>query len=432
MKYRILNLLQQLSTSHWFMPLILSFCSVLLLSLCIWLDLTLTKNHILSYGLGFQISKESIQQLMTIIITVSISITCVILSITMLTLSFTSNLLGPRLIPNFIRQGKTQTIIGVFISIYIYCLTLLTVSSTNYAKDNPMLITLYVGIGLALTSFIMLIYFIHHISQAIQVSNILEQLSIEVTNSINRLFLETKPKKNNVFSSIHQKQLYKEKTKIIINKQGYIQTVNYQSLKTIATENNMLIELIKKSGHFIFDDMVIGYIYHNKDVSDSTHKQIINCLATGKTRTSVQDIEYGFDQIAEIAVRALSPGINNPYTAINCIHKIGYLLQHLSKRFPPESYLLDEDNKIRVVSPFLSYKGVIDIAINQIRQNSHTHVSVTIELIKTAGNILALELPEPMKIALQVQAKIIYEQSHQEKFSEYDKKKIESEYFKLL
>ncbi len=207
MKYRILNLLQQLSTSHWFMPLILSFCSVLLLSLCIWLDLTLTKNHILSYGLGFQISKESIQQLMTIIITVSISITCVILSITMLTLSFTSNLLGPRLIPNFIRQGKTQTIIGVFISIYIYCLTLLTVSSTNYAKDNPMLITLYVGIGLALTSFIMLIYFIHHISQAIQVSNILEQLSIEVTNSINRLFLETKPKKNNVFSSIHQLSL---------------------------------------------------------------------------------------------------------------------------------------------------------------------------------------------------------------------------------
>ena len=431
MKLKLFYSFQRLCNSHWFLPTILSICALVLLINCIYIDHVLIDGHILTDSFILLMDPLEIQKLMTVIISTSIAITCVTLSITMLTLAFTSNQLGPRLLPNFIRQGKTQSIVGIFLSIYIYCLILLALTSSNYVLNEQIFVTLYVGLALAILSFVMLIYFINHIIKSIQIHNIIENLGQEIKKTLNRQF--TNATKNNFPKNIsiqHEKNTYSHICQISSGKHGYIQAINYDKLRDIANSNKILIEVLKRPGNYIHPTTNVINIYYHQKFNQLLIKQIQALLIIGNQRTNVQDVEYGFDQIAEIAVRALSPGINNPYTAINCIHQIGHLLHHLSSlKIPPNFYLNKTYEKISLIFYQYSYDGIIKISLQQLRQSCENHITPIIELLKMINELACLDLPQEMEKSLRNQAKIIFENATTQKsFHQSDFDSIEKVY----
>jgi uncharacterized membrane protein len=127
----------------------------------------------------------------------------------------------------------------------------------------------------------------------------------------------------------------------------------------------------------------------------------------GAQRTAVQDIEFAIEQLVEVALRALSPGINDPFTAINCIDRLGAAVCELCDRALPSPARYDESGRLRVLARSVSFRGVVDTAFNQIRQSAWANVSVTIRLLETLAVIAARTVNETQRAALQRQAEMI-------------------------
>ena len=188
MKFKTLQFSENLYSSYWLYPLTFAFLATFLLIITLRLD-----TDILKFLPGsmptFDI--DVLRKVLSLITTSSISITSVVFSITVLTLSLASSQLGPRLLPTFIRQGKTQLVIAVFIGIYVYCLLLLAFSSVN--TENNYIASFIVGVLLGIISFLALIYFIHYVCKAIQIENVLNYLSNETVLIMNRSLLDKPP-----------------------------------------------------------------------------------------------------------------------------------------------------------------------------------------------------------------------------------------------
>ena len=125
--------------------------------------------------------------------------------------------------------------------------------------------------------------------------------------------------------------------------------------------------------------------------------------------TQTQDPAYGVYQLVEIALRALSPGINDPFTAISCIDRLGNALGFLATREIPSHLVWDDDRQLRLqVKPY-SYRSIVDAAFDQLRRTAQSHLEVTLRLLQVIANLLQRELPEALRGALVDQARAIRE-----------------------
>jgi len=360
-----------------------------------------------------------LQKILGIIITSSISVTSVIFSITVLTLSMASNQLGPRLLPNFIRQGKTQFVIAIFISIYVYCLLLLMISSIE--NQNQYILSFLVGIALGIFSFLVLIYFIHFVCNIIQIENFLDYLSFKIKQGLQRNFTDEKIK-DELATQKTTSSLTRARD-IFSKQEGYIQVIQYDRLLTVTNKHQCIIQVIKRPGHYLTKGVEIAKISNRHADIDALQSDINQCFIVGKQRTDIQDVEYGFEQIVEIAIRALSPGINNAYTAICCISHLASLLTMLSHKNIPPGYIKGEGDAIVYFEQF-SYEGIINTALDQLRQSAAPHCDVTIALLKMLKQVRSTNQRLEVELTLKQQAEIIFETAKKQSFHEADLKKI--------
>ncbi|MAZ39067.1 MAG: hypothetical protein CMF49_03025 [Legionellales bacterium] len=409
MKFKTLQFSENLYSSYWLYPLTFAFLATFLLIITLRLD-----TDILKFLPGsmptFDI--DVLRKVLSLITTSSISITSVVFSITVLTLSLASSQLGPRLLPTFIRQGKTQLVIAVFIGIYVYCLLLLAFSSVN--TENNYIASFIVGVLLGIISFLALIYFIHYVCKAIQIENVLNYLSNETVLIMNRSLLDKPPEDTTQainFNDLALGDLFSQFT-------GYIQSIDYDKLIDIAKTYESHVELLMQPGDFLTQGIVVARYSNMQADKDALETAINQCFFVGMKRTPVQDIEYGFEQIVEIAVRALSPGINNPFTAIYCIHQFTYLLTILSTKYIPNDYTTTD--KFTVHFKQFSYQSIIETAIEQLRFCAVTYCSVTITLLKMIKQVLSINHHIEIELTLKKQAKIIYESAQQQNFHPAD------------
>ena len=433
MRVQVFKAWNRVRTSFWFLPTFMAGGAMLLAFATITLDTLVIDWLKLNWGWNFTGGAEGASALLGAIAGSMITIAGVVFSMTLVALSLASSQLGPRLLRNFMRDTTTQLVLGTFVSTFLYCLLILrTIRRAEEVLFVPHL-SVTLGVLLAVVSVGVLIYFIHHVSVSIQANEIVAQIGKELIEGMDRLFPEdigrgttqipTEPPDADFLDTFDQ-----EAHPIESAGDGYLQFVDGDALMALAMQEGVVIRLERRPGQYVVANRPLALVWPGNKVSDHLIDLVNSAFALGNQRTSGQDIEFAVNQLVEIAIRALSPGVNDPFTAIACLDHLGSALCHLAKRIMPSPYRHDTEDQIRVITPVFTFPDVTDAAFNQIRQYGRSSTAVTIRLLETIAEVAVSVCRPEDRAALLRHARMIARGARDGLLEEEDRKEVEERF----
>ena len=413
MNFHLLQWLRAIASSYWFIPASMALWSVGLAAVLLYVDAVVdTASYLLRY-LPLVSSPEGARSLLATIAGSAISVAGVVFSITIVVLNMASAQFGPRLLRNFMEKAGTQVVLGAFLGTFIYCIIVL--GFVRGTESLPVLSTA-AGMVLGINSFVLLIYFIHLVSVSIQASNVIDDAAGRMRGIMRATFPERDPDAGSPENTPDEesedldKRLAEEGESIPATAAGYIQAIDVGRLLQLAQDRDAVIRMPLRPGHFVMRGETIASLMSSGNAEDCADA-IRAAIRLGNERSSAHDPEFAIHQLVEIALRALSPGINDPYTAINCIDRLGAMLAELASRELPSRYQRDADGRRRVVVNPFTYAGVVDAAFDQLRQHADGNAAVMFRLVEVIGRLGSLGGPDPFVAALQRQLEAIGSES---------------------
>jgi uncharacterized membrane protein len=331
-----------------------------------------------------------------------ITVAGVVFSITIVSLQLASTQFGPRMLANFMRDRGNQLTLGTFVAAFLYSLLVLRGIRSDKAVDVPHLSVTF-AVGLAVAGLAVLIYFIHHIATGIQAPNLVAAIARELRDGVDHLFPDVQESDDvrPASRSAHLPEDFAESaTGAAPREAGYIQVVDVVALTKLAREHDLVIRLDRRPGRFVVPQSPFAYAAPAARVSDDVTAAISAAVVTGARRTSQDDIEFPIRQLVEIAVRALSPAINDPFTASTCVDQVGAGLCLLADRRFPSPSLEDEGGVLRVVhADPITFERLVSAAFEQIRQAASLHTAVYLHLLEALTRLArCVRDPERMEV----------------------------------
>jgi uncharacterized membrane protein len=407
---RLLFIWKELGTTFWFVPVLILGFSILLSTGLVYLDslITIPREGLVRFFLVE--SSDSARSILSTISSAMMGVAGTVFSITLVVLTLASSQFGPRLIKNFMYVRLNQVVLGLYISTYLYCLLVLNSISDSDVYIFIPSISILVAIIVAVINIVLLIIFIHQIAISIQVDKVVSDISESMFKQVETLFPEkmgegTENEEN--VDTIAAVSGYQNRTSIKSPKSGYLQYVDGEDLLKIITKHDALLELYYRPGKHLVEGAEIGLLYSNDKWEKKEFEKIINLFVIGKTKTSQQDLEFSIQQMVEIAARALSTGVNDPYTAITCIDNLTSIMCYLAEAKFPEKYRYDEDGNLRIIADTLDFEGILDTAFNQIRQFSEESPAVIIRMMEALRTIHDFTSKESHKKAVIKHAEMV-------------------------
>jgi uncharacterized membrane protein len=433
MRTKLSKLLDSLHSSFWFIPTLMVVLAIGLSFLAIHIDQSSNTEIIGNLGWAYALGPNGSRAILSAIAGSMVSVATTAFSITIVALQLASSQFGPRLLRNFMQDTGNQIVLGTFISTFVYSLLVLrTVNGVDKNEFVPHIAVTF-GIILAIASIGVLIYFIHHSASSIQVDQVISKVGSELDGVIDQLF----PKQIGRGASKHQNEpstddipadFNREARPIQANRSSYVQAIDTDRLMEIATEGNLLLQIQKRPGDFVVKGSPLAMVYPAEAVRKKLTERINSAFVLGSQRTEQQDIEFSINQLVEIAARALSPGINDPFTAVRCVDQLSAALCHLAQKEIPSAYRYDDEDKLRVIAEPVSFVDVLDAAFNQIRQYGQTSVAVTMRLLEAIAVIATFTHTQEDQAALLRHANMIERGSHEGISEELDQKDIKERY----
>lgn len=335
---------QAVNASYWFYPALASLAAVLLALGTIWLD----RNgyaEFLNRLSWLQLARPGgASNILSVIASSMIGVAATVFSITIAAVAYASGNYGPRLLTNFMENRGNQLSLATFIGTFVFAITVLRVvraeDEASFLPDANALpgfvpqLSLLVAYFLMALSVAVLVYFLNHIPASIRINTVLQGIGCRLLEEIERQFPD--PNDGAVQRSSPQGQ------PIAATATGYVQLIGFDDLHDLATRENGVIKLAVRTGDFVHPHVPIAF-WANKDApAETPDDEVRNCFALGSTRTPSQDMEFLIDELVEIALRALSPGINDPFTAITAIHWLGAATAELGRRRLVQSFAEDD------------------------------------------------------------------------------------------
>ncbi len=386
------KLWDSLQTSFWFVPTLMLVMALGLSFITIGIDQSAETNIIEKLGWAYSLGPSGSRAILSAIAGSMMSVATTAFSITIVALQLASSQFGPRLLRNFMRDTGNQVVLGTFIATFVYCLMVLrTINGVEEYEFVPHL-AVTVGIGLAIASIGVLIYFIHHSAASIQVDRVIKKVGDDLDKTIDRLFPKQIGRNGSQQSAAESladipADFDRLSRSIQAPQSGYIQAIDDNQLMQIATEHNLLLRVEQRPGRFVVKGSQLMRVFPEEKLNKQLAAKIADTFVLGIQRTEQQDLEFSIDQLVEIAARALSPGINDPFTAIRCIDQLSAALCHLAQQEIPFPYRYDNRDRLRVIAEPLEFADAIDAAFNQIRQYGQSSVAVTIRLLEAIATI---------------------------------------------
>jgi len=377
---RLLTLWHNLRSSLWALPLLMVIVAAVAAILAVHIPVREATDPVWFLYSG---SAEEAPQFLSNLVTAMITMATLVVSITMVVLALAAQQLGPRLIRSFMADRRTQLTLGLFVSTVVYLLLVLR-SAYGRAESVPNL-AVTGGTVLVLLCLVALLIFVHHLARSIIADNIIDRVGNALDGDVERLLPEsdletpeppaTTPRKNGA--------------PFMLRHSGYIETVNYGGLVDIAKSADAVIELSFKPGRHIIEGGTFAWVAPADAATASMGEELEGCLQLSGERTSIQDLETSIRQLVEVALRALSPSISDPFTAMAVIDRLTISLAKIMRRGMPQCVWTDDDGKVRLVAPRSTFADILQEAFRQIRQQAHDQPAVLIRLVESLGQLLA-------------------------------------------
>ncbi|WP_083603601.1 DUF2254 domain-containing protein [Psychrobacter sp. C 20.9] len=357
---RLRNLWQELIGSYWFIPTACVIAGILLAPLLVTVDQHFDRETIRNISFAFTGDDDAARAIMTAIAGAVLGVAGTTFSITIAVLSMASSQFGPRLLRNFLTDTPNQFVLGAFIGTFSYSLLVLkSIHKYDVSFGVPQLAVTF-AIIMAIICALLLVYFVQHMVHAIQASHVIQNASNDAINNIYYWYSDQCDIQHQRDAEHHDVKVFHHwpAMPIYSPNSGYLQQIYFESLIALSQDYGGVIKLHVNLGGYITDKNVIGYFYqrpaehpNNRQKTASPHLAIIprspdgmfwqrftGCVRIEQRLAHSDDIAYSLGQMTEIAIRALSPGINDPKTAVNCIQSLTSCLSIMLRRQPPSPY----------------------------------------------------------------------------------------------
>lgn len=417
-------LFEQLRGSLWFVPtLVVTFLTALAAGLVELEGAVDRENLILRFPRLFGAGADASRGLLSAIAGSMVTVAGVSFSITVVSLTLASSQYSSRIVGNFMRDRANQTVLGVFLGIFAYCLVVLrTIRSGDDGRFVPSLAVL-VGLLLAFVAVGYLIFFIHHVAASIQASSIIASTATDTLRAIDRLFPEPLGDAVEPSTAREQAALARARDWVPIRskRSGYIQAADADALFETASAEGVILRLERGIGEFITEGAPL--VSSSAALSEKVQRRVEAAFAIDQQRTLTQDAAYGIRQIVDVTLRALSPGINDTTTAINGIDYLGAILSRLAERRLPEPYRSDGD-ELRLIAVGPTFPLLLSETIDQIRRAAPSNVSVAVRLLQILAELQGrTQRPENHR-AIETQAGLIAEAADRTVTAYYDRRQV--------
>lgn len=312
-----------------------------------------------------------------------LTMTTITFSTIMVVLTTYSSQFSPRTLQNFVTNQITMRVLGVFMGGFVF-----SIFSLLFMKGSidHLVISSAVGVAFALVCLAFFAYFIHHVSKFIQVSNLIDHLTKDVLKIVQSKLelVETDEHVSFVHQSYENPGYYKRYSEVYSNKYGYLQLLDYMELMRLAVENDQVIRINERIGQFITQNQSVFTVYHLDEELNIDYQPLIT---VGSERMTIQDEEFALKKIVEITLRAMSPAINDPNTAIDCIQHLGFTLGEVSKLDGEYIIFFDKHTKPRVIVPQKSFQEILYSTFHQIIHYGKDDISVLLAILDALEKI---------------------------------------------
>lgn len=424
-----------LDSSLWFVPTLMVLAALLAAYGLVHLDAAIGTAWTARYPLLFGAGAAGARGMLSAIASSMITVAGLIFSLTLATLAQVASQYTSRLLRNFMRDRTNQVVMGFFVSIFVYCLVVLrTIRGGDEGSFVPSLAVAF-GLLLALVSIGMLIFFIHHIAASIQAANIVAGVAAETEKLLDKVFPErlgaaaTPTERTELAAgpALHWQPLPALAT-------GYVQGIDYDELLTFAHRAGVVVRMEHAIGSFVVAGGALASVASSEGrplpATDHLSKRLADCCRIGNQRTLDQDVGFGLRQLVDIALKALSPGINDTTTAVMCVDRLGSLLRVLAGRHLASS-VRAEAGQVRVLTTDPDFASYLGTAFDQIRANAKAALAIYLRLFAALGTVAARCPTGASRAALRQQADLTLAAAEANLTVRYDLDQVHTRYQEL-
>jgi uncharacterized membrane protein len=390
MKIRVLFWWDRLRTSFWFLPGVMAIGTIA----CVLLTLEFDRRFGSTWEGAWWLyggNHEGARGVLSVVASSMITVAGVVFSIMMVVLSLAAQQYGPRLLRNFMRDRISQVVLGFFVATFLYCLLVLR---TVRGGDTPFVpqISVTLGILLSVASLSLLIYFVHHVSVSIHIGEIISRVQSELLAAIDDVFPEMlgegeQDSEDDVLPPGDMVEIERDSAPVNAKASGYLEAIDDEKLLKVARRFDLVVQLNVRPGDYIIKRQPVMWASPLRRVDDDAMEGLRDSLLIGSQRTPVQDVLFALQRQADIAVRALSPGINDPLTAIDSLEHLAEALYRLADRRIPSAYRFDRDGRLRIVAPQITFNEMLECSLGLVRQYGVASAPITIKILDILGEL---------------------------------------------
>lgn len=386
---RIIALLEDLRQRFWIIPAIVAtfgcVAALTLISMNRWLEPLFT-HQLLS------IEASNARGMMSLIAGTFIGLSASLFSMTLVAMTLASQQFGARLLGNFMRNRVNQFVLANFMGVATYCLVVYW-----SIKEGKMLFVpeaaVVVGFIWAFGCLGMMIYFLYHTAESIRVSTVLKDIGESIDLSAEWIYPsmlgQPCPEEALPLSEEREQRLSQDATSVRAKRRGYIQSIAGSQVIHLAKEHDLVITLLLCPGHFMSPGQEIARVHPaTTELTEAICHGIDSSFILGKERSEAQDIDFIFQKLSDISNKALSPGINDPYTAVMGIDRMGVALLRLLPHIPPGRDRYDKDGALRVLTKgATTLSGLLDTCFEQMRAYAADDLKVLTHILHTLSSL---------------------------------------------
>ena len=371
---------ESLRTTLWFVPTLLLVAAVGLFAATYPLDVAAFHHHLSLPSWVRQGSPDAGRQVLAAIAAAVITVVGVVFSITIVALTLASQQFGPRMLRSFIRDRGTQVTLGAFVATFVYAV--LALAGIGAGPPGGFVPNLCITVSLAalLADLGVLIYFIHHIATSIQLPEVIAGIARDLQLAIDRLPTQEAP--------ASEEHLATDQAGAAIEApaSGYLRYVACRDLVQAAAGRGAVVVLAHRPGQFVVAGTLLATVWP-AGAGAALAPALAAAHRTGTQRSLVQDPVFAIDQLVEIAIRALSPAVNDTFTALTCIDWLCDGLCRLGRRPLPGRVHRDDLGEIRVIEPGTSYERMVNRAFDKVRHAGRGMPAVALRLAGALATI---------------------------------------------
>ncbi|MCM3124644.1 DUF2254 domain-containing protein [Mesobacillus sp. AQ2] len=367
--------------SMWLRPVIYSVLAFLLALIVIYVDHNGLSQEVVP---SFMLTSVDLAQ--TILGTLSgalLTMTTITFSTIMVVLTTYSSQFSPRTLNNFVEDPLTMRVLGIFMGGFVYSVLSLLFMSENWYESE--VISASIGVVIAFICLGVFAYFIHNVATSIQVSTLIREITEGSMKVIKRQEEILESKFTNVIDDRKDANFTYECVRDVkCRGYGYVQLTDYNGLLKYASQHKIGVEANFLNGDFLTDDSIAFRVHHSGELDEDINGVLNQYLKLGKERSSIQDPEFALQKIVEVALRAISPAVNDPNTARVCISYLGMALSHLCRIRSNGRYIAyyDEEMQPRIIGKQKRTMDILYLSFYQIIHYGSEDFSILIALIE--------------------------------------------------